>query len=219
MSEGFLEVVPEPTPAYNSGSKLLHGETWILKDVDFDALDNAIMRHVPGRMRQVEIQREQITPTFVRYQYMPTSYPYIKDGGIIEIRKVGNGIELFFSVLPFPRRASDDMRQAIREARDLIVDRLFHFLREDGVWPTLSEPTPTQEAESGASEKRGPTYKTKMRAEVFKRIKYEHPGWSQAKVALEAMEQESWLGEISGETVRNAYRAMGWDWERANRVR
>jgi hypothetical protein len=65
--------------------------------------------------------------------------------------------------------------------------------------------------------KRGPTVKVQTRAEVFRRLKDAHPQWSYDKVAGESQEE---LGEnIGGEAVRNAYRCMGWTWERANRIR
>lgn len=70
---------------------------------------------------------------------------------------------------------------------------------------------------SDAPNRRGPTEKTRIRAEVFKRIKEEHRDWNTHRVALEASEELS--ENLSSESVRNAYRAMGWDWERADRVR
>ncbi len=64
---------------------------------------------------------------------------------------------------------------------------------------------------------RSPTVRTQTRFEVMKRLKDQHPDWSQDKVAAEAGEE---LGEvIFGETVRNTYRSMGVDWPRADRVR
>jgi hypothetical protein len=74
-----------------------------------------------------------------------------------------------------------------------------------------------QQSQTGKG--REPTHKTRMRAAVFKELKDKHPEWSYATVAQKAIEQEPWLGDISGETVRNAYRAMGWEWERADRIR
>jgi len=65
--------------------------------------------------------------------------------------------------------------------------------------------------------KSGPTLKTQERARVFRQLKDAHPGWSYDKVAVEACEE---LGEaVSGETVRNAYKAMEWLWERSDRIR
>jgi len=63
----------------------------------------------------------------------------------------------------------------------------------------------------------GPTIRTQERAAVFKRLKDAHPGWSQSRVAMEAIDE---LGEVvTADSVRNAYRAMGWKWERADRIR
>jgi hypothetical protein len=63
----------------------------------------------------------------------------------------------------------------------------------------------------------GPTVRTVERAKVFRALKESHPTWSQAKVALEASDE---LGEVvTADTVRNSYRAMGWPWPRADRIR
>ena len=64
-----------------------------------------------------------------------------------------------------------------------------------------------------------PTERIRERAEIFRKIKDAHPDWSYEKVATEAMQQHPELGAINGETVRNAYRTMGWKWERSDRVR
>jgi hypothetical protein len=72
-------------------------------------------------------------------------------------------------------------------------------------------------AEDEVGKKHGPTVKTQIRAKAFKQLKDEHPEWSQAKVAIEACDK---LGEyVTADTVRNAYRAMGWEWKRADRIR
>jgi len=65
----------------------------------------------------------------------------------------------------------------------------------------------------------GPTANTQTRGKVFKRLKDAHPEWSQKRVAIEASKPEE-LGEVvTSDTVRNVYRAMGWKWERADRIR
>lgn len=70
---------------------------------------------------------------------------------------------------------------------------------------------------SSTLSQRGPTEKTRIRAEVFKRLKDAHPAWNIDRVAMEATKE---LGEVvTAETVRNAYRAMRWKWRRADRVR
>lgn len=64
---------------------------------------------------------------------------------------------------------------------------------------------------------RRPAYKTEKRFYAFKKIKEEHPEWTQAKVALEATDV---LGEIcTQDTVRNTYRLMGEEWKRGDRTR
>lgn len=57
----------------------------------------------------------------------------------------------------------------------------------------------------------GPTEKTIELAESIKELKDQHPTWSQSRVATELC--------LPIETIRNAYRLMGWKWERADRVR
>jgi len=65
--------------------------------------------------------------------------------------------------------------------------------------------------------KRGPTLKTQELATAFKRLKDAHPRWSQYRVAQEAAKELNQA--ITAETVRNTYRQMGWQWERADRIR
>lgn len=65
---------------------------------------------------------------------------------------------------------------------------------------------------------RRPRPKTVERAEVFKEIKDKHPDWGYGTVAMKAaelLEDDS----INKDTVENAYRSMGWTWERADRIR
>lgn len=66
--------------------------------------------------------------------------------------------------------------------------------------------------------RRAPTLKTRERAELYRRLKDAHPEWSQSKVAIEANREEG-TDVHSKSSVQNAYRAMGWEWERADRVR
>jgi hypothetical protein len=73
---------------------------------------------------------------------------------------------------------------------------------------------------NGVSE---PTARTQARAEVFKKLKDAHPGWSQAKVAMEAKGE---LGEdVTSDTVRNVYRSMrnaygstDWTWQKSDKI-
>lgn len=81
-----------------------------------------------------------------------------------------------------------------------------------------AEPT---EPTAGKRE-RGPTARTIDRAAYFKKLKDQHPEWSQARVAIEASRpvEEGGLGEVvTADSVRNAYRSMGLKWERADRIR
>jgi hypothetical protein len=76
---------------------------------------------------------------------------------------------------------------------------------------TVIPPTATHTRE------RGPSPKTEVRGEVFRRLKKEHPQWSYDVLAIRASRE---LEEtVTGDTVKNVYRAMGWTWERADRVR
>ncbi|MEP7200348.1 MAG: hypothetical protein ABI874_11060, partial [Chloroflexota bacterium] len=65
--------------------------------------------------------------------------------------------------------------------------------------------------------KRGMTDERKLRAETFKRIKDGHPNFSYAQVSIQA--HTSGYPDATDEDVRNDYRAMGWEWERADRIR
>ena len=65
--------------------------------------------------------------------------------------------------------------------------------------------------------KRGPTEKVRLRAECFKRLKDAHPDWGYDTIAQHAADELK--DSITGNTVRNTYAAMGWKWERADRVR
>lgn len=63
-----------------------------------------------------------------------------------------------------------------------------------------------------------PTEKVQKRAEMFREIKDVNPGLSYAAVALKAnlkLPDE----KVTEDDVRNAYRAMGWKWERADKIR
>ena len=86
----------------------------------------------------------------------------------------------------------------------------------DLIAPSQDDPQPMT-TEKRADKSRGPTVRTQIRGEVFKELKDQHPEWSQTKVAMKAGAE---LGEdVTADTVRNTYRAMGWKWERADRVR
>ncbi len=77
---------------------------------------------------------------------------------------------------------------------------------------------------------RGPTKRIQDRAMDIKRIKDSHPEWSKIRVAEEynrIMETEIEKGGkrlednkfVNENTVKNDYNAMGWKWERSDRIR
>lgn len=103
---------------------------------------------------------------------------------------------------------------------------IFAGLIRDGLLKSMENPlkstngSPIEEvAESTIPKesKRGPTIKTQMRAEEFKRLKDMHPEWTQEKVAMEAGAalEES----LTANSVKNAYKAMSWIWNRGDRIR
>jgi hypothetical protein len=63
----------------------------------------------------------------------------------------------------------------------------------------------------------GPTLTTQLRANAFKEIKTDHPEWSKPKVAEEYFKVHHEY--VSSDDVGNTYRAMGWPWERSDRIR
>ncbi len=70
----------------------------------------------------------------------------------------------------------------------------------------------------GTAKHNGPTEKTKIRFEIFRKLKDNHKDWSYEQVAMKACAQEH-MDNWTGETVRNTYKAMGKEWEKADRVR
>lgn len=58
--------------------------------------------------------------------------------------------------------------------------------------------------------------KTQARASQFQKIKGEHPDWGYEKVAEKYNLDEK--QDVTGETVRNAYRSMGWKWKKSTSV-
>ena len=63
-----------------------------------------------------------------------------------------------------------------------------------------------------------PTDKTEIRADVFKRLKDEHPEWTKAKVAMEAAAELN-DPNVNEYTVDYVYKVMGWKWKRGRRTR
>jgi hypothetical protein len=86
---------------------------------------------------------------------------------------------------------------------------------DKGHWGADEQPASALEATKAS---RGPTVRTRERANVFKRLKDKHPEWGYDTVALQARDELK-VTDITAETVRNAYRQMGWIWQRADRVR
>ncbi len=88
--------------------------------------------------------------------------------------------------------------------------------------PPIDKPVPVllHETETLVTQQResGPSEQTKMRFTVFKEIKSNNPTWTQEQVAMEA---EAILEEygLSAQDVKNAYRAMGEQWQRGKRTR
>lgn len=88
-----------------------------------------------------------------------------------------------------------------------------------------AEAAPAEDAEQETQE-RGPTAETRRRAEMFRAIKDKHPDWSYARVAQDATRSARVRANANekppvyqADDVRNAYRAMGWPWERADQMR
>jgi hypothetical protein len=105
----------------------------------------------------------------------------------------------------------DGYDTSLRE-RSKIGEPFIEFARE------IERVAQSRTKASSSDHTRGPTVKTQERAKLFRRLKDQHPGWSQAKVALEA-NRELGGDNFTADTVRYVYDQMGWDWERADRVR
>jgi hypothetical protein len=147
-----------------------------------------------------------------RYLEAEGGEPYAE----IRVREIAQGYRVDIYV----------QRDVHEEAMGEYLEKLYQALQRDGLQKDdfsnarqRSSGVPTTDAVDSYTEKskHGPTLKIRERFDLFKRMKEAHPTWSQDRVAREAGEQ---LGEIlTGEAVRNAYRAMGEKWERADRVR
>lgn len=116
------------------------------------------------------------------------------------------------------------------------VESLLAYLAEfeivPNLGPTLAQPEPppatpaddVAQVEESRKKPKQPTEKTRQRAEIFKAIKDRDQSLSYAAVAMRANTPEfeahrAILGYVSEDDVRNAYRAMKWDWERADKIR
>ncbi len=101
-------------------------------------------------------------------------------------------------------------------------DQTHTLLRAHADTPTarrfLEQMMGDSEVRTGKRGASHPTLKTRERAKLYKRLKDAHPDWAQFKVAMDANRQEN-VDYHTRDTVRNAYGAMGWKWERADRIR
>jgi hypothetical protein len=113
--------------------------------------------------------------------------------------------------------ALDREWQGIKGAINTRLEHLFGWANMKEEEAAEVEEATALAGDSGNRKRQGPTTRTQVRGEVFKRIKDEHPTWSQSRVAQEACKD---LGEVvTDNTVRNTYRLLGWTWERGDRVR
>ena len=74
-----------------------------------------------------------------------------------------------------------------------------------------------KETDGKTFRQRDQNLRTQLRAEVFKKLKDENPGWTQEKVA--EMSRDILKEEVTANTVRNTYRLMDWKWKRGDRTR
>lgn len=119
-----------------------------------------------------------------------------------------------FEVVPLAPERIEVRAECIPEVRGYFRGLLGEIKRR---WPQADATSGSAGIGAAKRKKRGPTTRTEIRAKVFRRLKEEHPEWSQAKVAQESFKE---LGEyVTADTVRNTYRLMGWTWERADRIR
>lgn len=110
--------------------------------------------------------------------------------------------ELQFRIIPLrPRRTKLDIEWAYPSVSGF-VDKLVDTLIQD-----YPEAKPTRKAK----ETKGPNDTTQERAKLYKGIKDKHPECSYAQVALKANGVQPDRTHTE-DTVRNAYRAMGWKW-------
>jgi len=96
------------------------------------------------------------------------------------------------------------------------------FTQREAAWQTVTEVKEylvkaSRTAATGAGDKGSMREERKRRAYACKELKDAHPEWSYTQVAMKATEK---IGEeVTPDDVRNDYRAMGWQWERADRIR
>ena len=173
---------------------------------EFSLIDNAVAHALSGF--------DPAVYTFSREELGASKVIYSIFDDIGELGRV--------SIIPDPwgnlnvqyRISGDTLEESERGHRFRIAcDRVINRIK---FWSYAQrEFTPAEDTKS--KRHGGPTARTQERACVFKRLKDENPTWSQARLAMEARPE---LEEVvTADTVRNTYRAMGWKWERADRIR
>ena len=98
----------------------------------------------------------------------------------------------------------------------VVMDALAQFLAEVLNQYQINYDTEASDVPS-VDDGRNMTEARRQRAYTCKEIKDTHLDWSYAKVAMAATDKLK--EEVTEYDVRNDYRAMGWTWERADRVR
>ncbi len=89
--------------------------------------------------------------------------------------------------------------------------------RHDKLMAELNDAASTFYKDLKAQGHKNLTVQTETRYQGFKEFKDKHPEWTQAKVAMEY--QKKTRDYVSGDTVRNVYRAKGKKFKRGGRIR
>lgn len=104
-----------------------------------------------------------------------------------------------------------------------LMRRFVHMLKDAAHPKTLAQileemfGNPLLDCPAANTREAGPTLNIEQRFKVFQRLKNQHPTWTQERVAREAFEDLNQV--LDAQAVRNAYRAMGAQWPKADRVR
>jgi len=134
------------------------------------------------------------------------------DEANLSLDQMGEKTHIALAVPP-AKTISTEGKEAITEFVAAVILRA--GLKHDAQQGTGD--TARREAEGNESGNGGMSQKRKRRAETCKKLKNTHPEWSYTQVAMKAAKE---LGEeVTDDDVRNDYRAMGWQWERADRIR
>lgn len=108
------------------------------------------------------------------------------------------------------RRGMADGQRFVCDLRLRGDGRIEAHLAADAIFAELAQLIPDTLAAMSYTRAKGPTDKTKLRAECLRRLKEAHPDWSRVQVAMAATQELS--ESITDNTVRDVYRAMGWKW-------